>query len=260
MDLAGKSIGQHQGLRTLVILDSGLSTAGALNFTEPGMLDADPQDVATTLADSRLLPDLTGVGVVFQGLGETVAPQEPLDRARRTQLQNIWTAVAKKAGAVVVQVEPSSKNDEPAADLPPVTPVTLGAGYECRPGQMVLTGGSLGFKPGSGEFLDPEAAVKVLRPIVEQVLSNDIAADMFGTDATVGEPGERRRLSEARAQTVADTFIGFGVPVSQLRVEGRGSDFEGLVPDRDSFDRVIPAAAAMNRKVIIEFDGEVRCP
>ena len=83
---------------------------------------------------------------------------------------------------------------------------------------------------------------------------------MFGTDATVGDPSERRQRSEDRAQTVANLFISLGVPVSQLRVEGLGSHFDGVVPDRDPLDRVLPAAAARNRTVIIKFAGQVRCP
>lgn len=260
LTLAGKSLGGQRGLRTLVVLDSGLSTAGVVNFTEPGMLDADPQDVATFLANSRLLPNLTGVSVVFEGIGETAAPQQPLGRARRTRLESIWTAVVKKAGAETVQIERPPSANPPAADLPPVTPVTVGTGYVCSPGQMVLTGGGLGFQPGSGKFQDPAAALEALRPIIEQVRDAGIPTDMFGTDAAVGDPPERRKRSEERAQTVANLFIALGMPMSELRVEGQGSNFDGYVNDRDSLDRVLPAAAAQNRKVILKFARPVRCP
>lgn len=260
MDLAGRSLRERQGLRTLVVVDSGLSTTGALDFRTPGLLDADPQDVATTLADSRLLPDLTGVAVVFQGLGETASPQQPLSRARRTEVDNIWTAVAKRAGAVLVQVEDPAVPGGPAANLPPVTPVAMDPGYACNPKRMVLNGGSTAFKPNSKEFLDPQAALEVLRPVVEQALASNIPAVMLGTAAAVGDPGQRRKLSEDRAQTVANVFISLGVPTSQLKVEGLGSTFSGFIPDHDAFDRVIPAAAAINRKVIIDFGRPIRCP
>src|SRR4051794_11296478 len=49
------------GLRLLVIRDSGLSTTGVLDFRQPGLLDADPEEIADSLADVGQLPALAGV-------------------------------------------------------------------------------------------------------------------------------------------------------------------------------------------------------
>ena len=38
--LAAQELGRHSGLRTLVVVDSGLSTTGLVSFTTPGLLDA----------------------------------------------------------------------------------------------------------------------------------------------------------------------------------------------------------------------------
>ena len=78
---------------TIVVVDSGLSTAGALDFTRAGMLDADPQEVVDSLTAQDALPDLTGIDVVWQGMGDTARPQEPLSNGQRKNLQAIWTAV-----------------------------------------------------------------------------------------------------------------------------------------------------------------------
>ncbi len=168
LHLAAEALAGHRGLRTLVVLDSGLSTAGALNFATPGMLDAHPREVAEALGDAQQLPDLSGVSVVFHGLGDTAAPQQPLDPIRRAQLVAIWSAIARQAGAGSVQVEATPLEGGPLPATPPVTPVQTDQGYRCAGTTMTLSGGPFAYRPNSDEFIDPAAAVDVLRGIAEQ--------------------------------------------------------------------------------------------
>jgi outer membrane protein OmpA-like peptidoglycan-associated protein len=265
LHLAAGALAGQRGLRTLVVLDSGLSTAGALRFTTPGTLDAHPQELAETLGDAHQLPDLSGVSVVFQGLGDTAAPQQPLDPIRRAQLVAIWSAVARQAGATSVQVERTSlegtplEGDPAAPAMPPVTPVETDAGYRCAGTTMTLSGGPFAYRPNSDDLLDPAAAVGVLRGIAEQLIAGQIVSILYGTTATIGEPADRVRFSDQRAQAVADLLIELGVPIPQLHVEGLGSDFPGYIVDRDDEGRLMPAAAALNRTVFIEFTAPVVC-
>ena len=78
---------------TIVVVDSGLSTAAPLDFTQEGMLEADPADVVQSLTDQDALPDLDGIAVVWQGMGDTEAPQESLSNGQRKNLEAIWTAI-----------------------------------------------------------------------------------------------------------------------------------------------------------------------
>ncbi|MGY1831719.1 OmpA family protein [Geodermatophilus sp. SYSU D01180] len=260
IDLGVQTVDVSSGLRTLVVVDSGLSTAGALDFTEPGMLDADPREVADTLADFGRLPDLRGWSVVFQGLGDTAAPQQPLDDARRTQLASIWTAVAERAGAVVVQQGDVRLSGDPEQGLPGVRPVEIDPGIRCTGDTLTLTGGPLGFHPGEPTLLDERAAAELLRPYAEQLIARpELIAEVFGTHPAVGDPAVLRQFSEDRAQEVAYVLIDLGVPIPQLHVLGLGSDFPGYVSDRDSTGHLVPAAAALNRTIRIDFTEPVRC-
>jgi outer membrane protein OmpA-like peptidoglycan-associated protein len=257
-----RSLVEVRGLRTLVVVDSGLSTAGPVNFLEAGVLDAEPSEVADELDYRGLLPDLSGVAVVFQGLGETALPQQPLDRARRAQLAALWTAIAQRAGAVSVEVVASDLEGQPPADLPPVTPVPIDPGYTCRDGVVTIDGGVVSFQPDSDVFLDQEASEAVLRPLAEQIVGQGLEAIIFGTSDSIGDLESQRRRSGLRAQHIADTFIRMGVPIPQLAVEGLGSEFDGFLPDQDEQGRLSAATAALNRKVIIELstpDGPAQC-
>jgi hypothetical protein len=256
---AAEAVAGEPGLRTLVVLDSGLSTAGPLTFTTPGMFDAQPQEVADALRDGQQLPDLSGVRVVFHGLGDTAEPQQPLDPIRRAQLVNIWSAVVRTAGAASIQVEGKPLGGEPVPGLPPVARIETGPGYRCEGTTMTLTGGPFAYRPNTDEFIDPAATLNALRPVAEQVRAGRIDSVLFGTTAAVGDPADQIRFSDERAQAVADLLIELQVPIPLLHVEGQGSDFPGYVTDRDAAGRLIPAAAALNRTVRIQFSAPVAC-
>lgn len=259
LQVAAESVAEEPGLHTLVVVDSGLSTTGPMDATRPGLLDAEPKEVADSLADTGRLPDLEGFSVVFQGLGQTALPQPPLDVARRTQVERLWTTIATRAGAVVVEVEEFPDPPPPEGSFPDVRVVDAGTGVSCTPLKLTLSGGGVGFRPGEINFLDRGRVIEVLGPIARQMQDRQIIGEVFGTHPAVGDPARVTELSEQRAQEVANVLIELGVPVSQLRVKGLGSNFAGYVPDRDGAGRLDPAAAALNRTVTIDFTADVDC-
>lgn len=255
LDEAARTIGSAGGPHTIVVVDSGLSTVAPLDFTEPGLLDSDPTELATSLAAAGELPDLTGAAVVFQGLGDTADPQPALGRAQRKNVLAIWTAIAEAAGASDVLVEETPLAGPAAPGLPGVSIVPPGSSVECTPGSVVLTGGDVAFPADSAEFVDPRAARQTLRPIADQMVAGRLTATITGTTARVGDGEGQQRLSEQRAQAVAAELAALGVPAGSLTVVGLGSAFPEYVPDHDAAGNLLPAAAAANRKVEITPSG-----
>ncbi|TQN42127.1 outer membrane protein OmpA-like peptidoglycan-associated protein [Blastococcus colisei] len=250
--LAARSLSSVDGEVTIVIVDSGLSTTGALNFAaQPELLDADPETLAAALAEAGELPDLSGVDVVFSGLGDVVAPQEPLPAAQRANLIAIWTAIVKTAAAPNVRVEEAPLSETPARGLPRVTPVVPGEGSRCVVETVVLDEGDIAFVADTAEFQDGDAALATLQPIAQRMTSQVLSATLTGTTADKGDDEGQRALSRQRAQGVADVLVELGVPVGRMTVTGVGSDF----PDYDPTD--LPA----NRAVRIQLAGvaEMEC-
>ena len=253
LGLAAEQVADAPGAHTVLVVDSGLSTAGALDFREKGMLDADPDDLAGSLETSGALPDLSGLHVVFQGLGDTAAPQPALGAVAREHLIDLWTAIALRAGALDVNIERTRLAGDAAEGLPPVSVVgSSGAGVTCTENTVVLTGGDVAFRADSAVFEDLQTASETLRPIARSMTGAAVGATLTGTTARVGDTAGQRRLSEQRAQAVADLLTDLGVPAQRLTVRGLGSDFPGYVQDHDVSGGLIPAAAALNRKVVIE--------
>ncbi|WP_041775691.1 OmpA family protein [Blastococcus saxobsidens] len=255
LGMAAGEIASAPGKRVVLVADSGLSTAGPLDFRRPGLLDADPGDVVASLQAAGSLPDLRGVHLVFQGLGDTAAPQPALSGVTRDQLVELWTAIGLAAGALDVNVERSPLEGEPAPGFPPVSVVSPGGGLTCTANTVVLGGGDVSFQADTAAFQDAAAAAAKLQPIADRMQAAGVTATLTGTTADVGDEEGQRQLSEQRAQAVADLLGGLGVPAERMTVVGLGSDFPGYVQDRDGSGTLDPAAAAQNRKVTIELVG-----
>jgi outer membrane protein OmpA-like peptidoglycan-associated protein len=255
LDRATRSISAASGAHTIVVVDSGLSTVAPLDFTQPGLLDADPTELADSLKAAGELPDLAGVDVVLQGLGDTAAPQERIGRAQRDNLVAIWQAIVEAAGAGSAQVDDAPLSGPSIVGLPGVTPVPPGTGVVCTADTVVLAGGDVAFRPDSATFVDPTAAAETVRPIAEQMVDGQLTATITGTTARVGDAAGQKELSRQRARSVADLLTSLGVPAGSMTVVGLGSDFPGYVVDHDANGDLIPAAAAANRKVTIQLAG-----
>ena len=137
--------------------------------------------------------------------------------------------------------------------------VDLRPDISCNGTTVVLSGGRFLFQPDSRLFNDIPAAADALQPLAQQLIDHQLTAILFGDSSSMGTPEGRRALSGERAQSVANILIQLGVPVAQLHVEGRGSDFPGFVPDRDAKGALLPAAAALNDEVTMELTGPVTC-
>jgi outer membrane protein OmpA-like peptidoglycan-associated protein len=248
---AERTVREVDGTHAIVAVDSGLSTTGPLDFTVPGMLDAAPAEVVTTLRAARTLPDLAGITVTLQGLGDTADPQQRLTIAQRDNLIAIWEAVLEASQAERIVIEAKPLIGTPSDGLPWVTPVELPEPVRCETDVVVLDGGDVAFEPDSAVFRDPSAARTVLEPIARQLVEGDLTALVTGMTADVGPMPGQIDLSRRRAQAVADVLVGLGVPPGALTATGVGSDFPGYVPDHGPDGELLPGPAAENRKVTI---------
>ncbi|WP_075014678.1 OmpA family protein [Geodermatophilus obscurus] len=253
LDEAVRSISSAPGPHTVVVVDSGLSTAGALDFRARDVLSADPKALADQLAADDELPDLKGSTVVFQGLGDTFSPQMPLGRPQRQDLIDIWAAIAERAGAADVVVEESRLLVPPVGVLPKVTPVEVPDGAACT---VTLTSDLVRFKPDSAEFLDRAATLEVLAPLAAQLTQPGVSATLTGTTARVGDMAGQVELSLSRAEAVRSLLTDeFESPSDAMAAIGLGSDFPEYVEDHGPDGELDEDKAAQNRRVVVQLVG-----
>ncbi|RSN46034.1 hypothetical protein DMC64_14930 [Amycolatopsis sp. WAC 04197] len=239
---------------TVVFMDSGLSTAGAVSFLNGGMFDADPVEVANFLAAKQLLPAMQNKTVLLVGVGLTAEPQPALDDNLQKRVTALWEAILARAGAkcsAVVQVP--SRREAAKADQP-VSKVALPAPVVFRScGTTVLQdSGAVGFRPNKAELRDETAAQNTLQALVSQLTGGSQRVTLVGNTATHGPPQDSVTLSKQRAETVKALLVKAGIAADRVGTVGDGQTGKYHKPDLGPDGTLDPVVAAQNRSVVVE--------
>jgi len=252
LDIAGRELASQGGAGTIVLVDSGLQTTGALNYTKGDLLSADPSDIAKSLQAKGQLPDLSNMTVVLMGVGDTATPQQPLDTGQQDALRDQWQAIVEQAGAACVYVDPAPLTGDARAGAPAVSVVKVPETQAIAPAKkVVLDSSTVPFKTGSAELREPGATRTKLTQIAEQLKASGAKITLTGTTATDGDSAYQKSLSEQRAQTVKGVLVDLGVSAQNITTLGVGIENPEHVKDVDSEGHLIPELAAKNRTVVL---------
>lgn len=257
LSLAASSLAHASGDRTILVVDSGMSTAGAMAFQNTGLLEphADVDAMVERMRSAGALPDLTGVTVRWFGLGSVEEPQPLLDTAAKSRLKNLWTKLITAAnGEVVFDDAPMMKDigeDLPA--VPEVTPVPVGA-FELGAApslEMSLPDTEVGFEADVDVLRNEEVAKSRIQEAAAQIRSSGVSeVRVTGCTSSWGTTEHRQDLSERRAEVVAGLLENNGVKVTSIT--GRGYECPHQVVDTNADGTPIEELMAVNRRVIIQ--------
>jgi outer membrane protein OmpA-like peptidoglycan-associated protein len=249
--LSSAPAGRHR----IVVVDSGLSTTGVLDFTLKDMLYVMPADVATYLASiEALVPFDPNTQIEWYGLGDAAAPQDALTNYQRANLKEIWTAVINASGAQV-----NFHDDPPAGNAASGLPSVSIIDIEPEPQPQVintsepvfLNEGMLHFIADTASFIEPNEAYALLEPYAQQLIQNpNLQVHVIGTTAEC-DADYAYALSTDRANAVRDLLIDLGAPAEQLVAEGQGWFNQWHLPEIDEYGVYHPELAAQNRKVVL---------
>ena len=213
----------HPG--TLLILSSGLSTAGGFNLLDVGW-GANAATVAGQLQRRDLLPGLAGWRVDFSGLADVARPQPALPLPQRTTLTGYWMAICHTARAAAcgdddtIRPDPPSRSTTPVpvVPVPAVTPV---AGPHHAAGVSVPAAELFPFN--SARLV--AGADSILRPLVSQARAEHRLVSISGFASPDGGSSlYNLALSRSRALSVRNRMITLGLPAGQVgQVVGLGT-------------------------------------
>jgi OmpA-OmpF porin, OOP family len=241
---------------TLYVEDSGLQETGPMSFRQPGLLAASPADVVAFLRGEHELPHLSGLKVVFAGLGDTASPQHPLSIAQQNNVIAIWTAVAYAGGATSVVIDPTPRAGIAAPQqVPPVLLVSVPPEPVWNSGDHTFVfpdSGSVGFEPNTTVFRNPAAALAALRPLAQYLAANPSARiRLTGTTAHWGSLSGCINLARRRANTVKNVLLSMNAQSDQISIKGVGWIFPGYENDQGPNGTLLPGPAEHNRSVIV---------
>lgn len=237
----------------VILADSGLQTSPPLDFRQPGVLSAEPAEIANYLQRTGQLPDLSGVTVLFAGLGATTTPQTPLTDTQINRLTTTYTAIATAAGATCVAVLATTPDTRPRTDVPEVDQVPVPPPVTFTTSDPLILGNDvIGFAPDTAQFLDPAAATTALAPVLAHLRTHPHSTvTVTGTcsSGVLGHYPDRIALSLARARAVAGLLTDAGISPDRIITHGAGTDFPDFVPDLAPDGTLLPGPAAHNRSV-----------
>jgi outer membrane protein OmpA-like peptidoglycan-associated protein len=210
---------------TLIVVSSGLSTAGGFDLRQVGW-GADPQALAAELRQSGLLPGLAKWHVVFSGLADTAGDQPALPQPQRTELTAYWLAICRAANAAscatddVTRPAPPSRSFTPVPVVP-IPVVTSVVGPHDWVGKSIPT--DTFFRFDSAQLLP--GADSILGPLAAQAVSGHQKLAITGyASPDGGSSAYNQALSLARALSIRSRLVSLGVPASQIvQVTGRGT-------------------------------------
>lgn len=243
--------------KIILIVDTGLSTTGLLNFRN-NLLNAEPEALAEELAGLEAIPDLTGIRVIWQQIGDVAYPQQELSPAQRNKLIAIWKAIIEQGNGSfeLSDTPPKTAVEEDtlpcvsAVDLPADEPVVYAPTAELRQFQepVILGEDQVQFAGDSAEYLDRDMAETTIKPIAEYLLEHDDQTLLLvGTTAGDGQNDYTLRLSQMRADTVKSTLVLLGVPENRVLTIGMGNEDPWHIYGAGTNGTL----ASQNRKVVL---------
>lgn len=210
---------------TLIVVTSGLSTAGGFNLRQVGWY-ANPAAVAAQLKREGLLPPLTGWHVIFSGLGDTAGNQPALPLPQQTELVDYILAICHAAGAASCGIDDVTRPDPPSLStypdpVVPVPVVTSVQGPHHWTGENVPA--DMFFRLNSSQLLP--GVDSILGPLAARAVAYDLQVSIQGfASPETGSPAYNKALSLARALAVRARLIALGVSPDQIvQVEGEGT-------------------------------------
>lgn len=223
----------------LIVIDSGISTCGAINFTEQTTRNAllDPSLLVSKLReDGELAPFGNIDKVLWFGLGAVAEPQGEPTEGAKAAMRNLYRAVFEAAGLELPEDDKEIFKDgeevDPGDDLPSVSVVEMPRIPLDENGNPVLAGDSieldektsdLTFALGSSEFSNPAKAKESLQSYIDQLTDfPSLKATIHGYTDTTGSTEANQALSQKRAEAVKNLFVEAGVNSEQLTAIGEG--------------------------------------
>lgn len=242
--------------RTIIVVDTGWSTTGLLDFSNH-LLNGEPEAIAEMLDEKNAIPDMQGVTVKWQQMGDVAAPQQELSQSQVFMLEEIWRAVIEKGGGIFEHSDIPPNNGTIGGSLPEVSVIELPweepvkfdikntASFE-EP--VFFSEEQIRFYGDSDRYKDPEKAMDCIEPVAEYMLANtDFRLLLAGTTAGDEDSKYVRELSYARANAVKNSLVEMGVPETRIFVAGLGNSDPWHIYGVGTEG----ALAAQNRKVVM---------
>ena len=262
--LGARSLADKSGKKVIVIIDSGLSTTGYIDFSTCSISDMDVDATIEALLETDTIPDLSGIDIIWNSLCDVAEPQTKPTSGEVNIVRSLWERVLTEGHASSVTFPDGLPVADAAEDLPYVSLVEVDEiqsvlsvkaveeVIEEKREPIIFDERNIRFLPDSDQLADADAALAVLGGVIEYMKDNpDFSALLVGTTAKAGSLDGCIALSERRAATIYNLLVSEGVSPDQLQIIGTGFENpwyqDDSLPDGSMNEDVAPG----NRSVVL---------
>ncbi len=256
LQTASQTFTHPSAKHTIIVIGNGLQDVGQVDFSKALPQDsAAAKSIVASLDAKGALPDLTGIEVIWHGLGQTnPSLQEPLHPIAMKALEAFWTELIEAAGGELVKVVKTIPYADPVSTSIQVKPIDVPA----PPCVFMLTSDDgFNFKPDSADFLDAAKARKGAENMAAEIEKSECSGPLYvvgyaasGVDKKQYNSGAIARvksLSAARAAAFKGLLEQSGVKIKLVPV-GAG---KGPTTDWDLNGKFVEDMGKQNRFVEI---------
>lgn len=253
---------ENYDYKSIVVIGTGLSTSGVLNF-QNNLLSSEASVIVELLKEKEEIPDFSGINVYWAQLGDVALPQKKLTAAQQNKLRDIYNGIIEAGGGTFIYNSTIASPVNENVDYPKVTPIELPTDtpivFEPNALQTakddkafeepkILNESQIEFVGDQAVYLYPDKAVENISPIAEY-LKDYKSIQLLLIGSTAGDVTDERALSlsQERADAVKNTIVSLGVDSSRIITVGMGSDDPWHITNA-GFEG---AAASSNRKVVL---------
>ena len=203
----------------IIVIGSGLSDAGDLNFSKDGILiDEDARNSAIDILTEKYGRDyLDGYTVEFYGLGDTAAPQESLSTIQKEVVRTTYKEAVRAIGGDVDINTRTLSGDAIKTDYQVGTTDT-----GCGDINLIFDDDDLKFVGDKATFIDRTSALKSLSSISEIWNKQKATIQSIQVDGYIAHHPTSPTLSQDRASAVKAALVGLGVSESKITATGKG--------------------------------------
>lgn len=256
----------------IVVIGSGLSDWGILNFADAGLMSENKDDDVDRITNAILDRDIlrrdssfSSIDIVWQNAGVTVAPQSVIDRNGRDAIEKIYERILKKVGFDSIEfinqkaeclVTKDEKEDSCGYKSVETNNFIVNPTRVFNPSvtfqTVTITENEIVFEANSAEFASgTEERVRVyLKELADKIKNEGVSVTITGyiahdpcDDPVAGD------LAKKRADKIADELHKQGIDGSKLIARDGGFGQFAV----DCLNGIFNSEnAAMNRVVVIE--------
>ena len=270
IQLGARELSDKSGKKILIIMDSCVSTTGALDLTQGYLENLNVDETISMLDSNKEIPDFSNVDeIVPYGIGDVSSPQKELGNVARSNLISLWEGIFAAGGceastckSTVFSAEESGTN----AEMPSVSTISVkeNIGNQQYDGEtsseplsfsdcdiVEIPESTVAFIQDTADFQDVDSSRATLEPLAETLRSEEARCVLIGMTATYGEADSAKTLSKQRAEAVSGILQQLGVSKEQVICIGTGYDSTPFhVQDVDENGNLDESLAVRNRCVL----------